>query len=337
MTKRGTVKRKLMGIVCPVASLVRRSGVFVPLAACLAAASGCGGQHRPARPPATKPAVDRLAVGGAPVGLLAYRGSVWVANARTDRVMRIDERTGAVLARVRVGHIPLRLAGVAGRVFATNWGGRTMTVISTAGASHATTVAVAPQPEGITPLGSSLWLVSERTGDLVEVSANGHALSRVHVGHQPRQVTPAGSDLWVSVFGDDAVAEVNPRTGRVVARLKACGGPQGLASASGQLWVACTTAGELVDVDPRSHDIVRRVSYQAADAVRAAGSSLLVTSDAGPATAVLDPRNGTLSDRMRLSSGYIADANADVVAAGGSVWVSSPDEGVVYRIRRTVP
>jgi YVTN family beta-propeller protein len=321
------------------ASFARRSGAIVSVAAwCAIGASGCGGHHRLSRTRAAgKTVVHRLAVGGAPVGLLAYGGSVWVANAQTDQVFRLDEHTGAVIARVRVGHTPLRLAGVAGRVFATNWGNRTMSVISTTGAGRAATVPVAPQPEGITPFGPSLWLVSESTGDLVRVSDSGHPLSRVHVGRQPRQVTVAGSDLWVSVFADDAVAEVNPQTGRLVARVKTCAGPQGLASASGQLWVACTTTGELIDIDPRSRTVVRRVPYQAADAVSVAGSSLLVTSDAGPAMAVLDPRTGTLSDRKRLSNGFIADANADVVAAGGSVWVSSPDEGVVYRIDRVVP
>jgi len=141
----------------------------------------------------------------------------------------------------------------------------------------------------------------------------------------------------VSVFAGNAVAEVDPQTGKVVARVKVCAGPQGLASAAGQLWVACTTTGQLIDIDPRSRRITRRVPYQAADGVRAAGSSLLVTSDAGPATAMLDPKTGALSDQVRVSNGFIADANADVVAAGGSVWVSSPDEGAVYRIDRAAP
>jgi YVTN family beta-propeller protein len=321
------------------ASRMRRAatgGVLV--AACAVAVSGCGGHQRPARASVrTKPAVRRLAVGGAPVGLLTYGGTLWVANAQTDQVLRIDEHSGKVIARVRVGHTPLRLVGAAGRVFSTNWGDGTMSVISTKGVTRATTVRVPSQPEGIALLGSSLWLVSERTGDLVQVSESGHPLSRVHVGRQPRQVTVAGSRLWVSVFGGNGVVEVNPQTGKVVARVKTAAGPQGLAGAAGQLWVACTTAGQLVDVDLRSRRVVRRVPYQAADGVRVAGSALLVTSDAGPATAMLDPRTGALSHRVRVSNGFIADANADVVGAGGNLWVSSPDEGAVYRIERSVP
>jgi len=35
---------------------------------------------------------------------------------------------------------------------------------------------------------------------------------------------------------------------------------------------------------------------------------------------------------VKLSNGFISDANADVVSAGNGTWVSSPDEGVVYRL-----
>src|ERR1700744_5293780 len=177
---------------CPerVVSRARRSvAVLSATAGCAIGVSGCGGGHRPPRPSAAQTAVHRLTVGGAPVGLLAYRGSLWVANAQTDQVPRGAARTGSVIARVRVGHTPRRLAGAAGRVFTTNWGDGSMSVISASGTTRATTVHVAPQPEGITPLGSSLWLVSERAGELVRVSESGHTLARVHIGRQPRQVT----------------------------------------------------------------------------------------------------------------------------------------------------
>jgi len=68
----------------------------------------------------------------------------------------------------------------------------------------------------------------------------------------------------VSVFGEDSVAEVDPRTQRVLAHIKACGGPQGLAYADGQLWVGCTNDGEFVNIDPQSRKVVKQVTYEAA-------------------------------------------------------------------------
>jgi hypothetical protein len=47
---------------------------------------------------------------------------------------------------------------------------------------------------------------------------------------------------------------------------------------------------------------------------------------------MLDPRTGSLTDNVKLSDVFIGDANADVVAAGDGVFVSSPDEGAVYKL-----
>ena len=74
------------------------------------------------------------------------------------------------------------------------------------------------------------------------------------------------------------------------------------------------------------------MAYEPADAVTPAGSLLRVTSDDGPSTATLDPHTWKLSGDVKLSNGFISDANADVVSAGNGTWVSSPDEGVVYRL-----
>jgi DNA-binding beta-propeller fold protein YncE len=155
-------------------------------------------------------------------------------------------------------------------------------------------------------------------------------MQRVHVGNQPRQVAVGGGDLWVSVFGDNALVEVGPQTMHVVARIPVCKGPQGVAYSAGQVWVGCTTSGELADVNAASHRVARRIAYKAADGVVRAGSVLLVTSDSGPSTGVLDPQSGHLSHNVRLSVTFVGDANSDVAELAGRVWVSSPDEGALY-------
>lgn len=96
--------------------------------------------------------------------------------------------------------------------------------------------------------------------------------------------------------------------------------------------VGCTNDGQLVDVDPQSRSVVRRITYDAADAVTDTGSTLRVTSDDGPSTALLDPRTGRLTHKVKLSDVFIGDANADVTSISDGVWVSSPDEGTVYEV-----
>lgn len=303
---------------------------------CLLALAGCGQASHHATStasPKTNPAPRKIQTGGAPIGMLAYDGALWVADAQRNRLLRLAPGSGRVTGHVPVGRTPLRVVAFHGSIWSTDFRAGTISQVSPSTLRRVGTVRVGPQPEGIVAFGTDLWVVSQQGGYLARI-APGSARPPTHisVGNQPRQVTAGGGRLWVSVFGEDSVAEVDPRTQRVVAHIKACGGPQGLAYAAGQLWVGCTNDGELVDIDPQSRSVVRRIGYEAADAVTNTGSTLRVTSDQGPSTAVLDPHTGRLTHNAKLSDAFIGDANADVVAAGNGVWVSSPDEGTVYKV-----
>lgn len=208
-------------------------------------------------------------------------------------MLRIDPGSNLVTGHVFVGKTPLRIAAFEGRLWSTDFDGGTITAVSPSTLRRVATVRVGPQPEGIVAFGSYLWVVSEQSGNLVRIApGDAHPLTHVSVGNQPRQVAADAAHLWVSVFGDNSV----------------------------------------VEVDPSSRKVVRCVAYEAADAVTPAGSLLRVTSDNGPSTAVLNPRTGRLSHDVKLSDGFISDANSDVVSAGNGTWVSSPHEGVVYRL-----
>ena len=157
---------------------------------------------------------------------------------------------------------------------------------------------------------------------------------RVRVGHEPRQVASFAGRLWVSVFGDDAVAVAvaDPRTGSVIRRTRVCDGPQGLAGVGGRLWVACTDADRVVALDPDG-TVARRIALQGApDGVARAPGGVAVSLQDGPSVATLDPGSGRVLTRRRLGSGFLSDANVDLVRAGGRMWVSWFDGGVLYRL-----
>jgi DNA-binding beta-propeller fold protein YncE len=301
----------------------------------LLAFTGCGGgaSHTRATSTPKRTAVRKLQIGGAPIGLLAYGGALWVADAQNNRVVRVEPESGRVTGQVAVGRTPLRIVGFRDSIWSTDFRAGTVTQLSPSGLRRLATIHVGPQPEGIVAFGPDLWIVSQQSGDLVRVvPGDPRPASRVAVGSQPRQVTAGGGFLWVSVFGENTVAEVDPRTRRVVARIQACVGPQGIAYTARGVWVGCTNDGVLAEIDPATRRVVRHTAYNAADAVTNTGAQLRVTSDSGPSTALLDPRTGALSHNVQLSNGFVGDANTDVVVAGGAIWVSSPDEGVVYRV-----
>jgi DNA-binding beta-propeller fold protein YncE len=301
----------------------------------LLAVTGCGSSasHTSTAAKPRPAAVRKLVLGGAPIGLLAYGGQLWVADAQGNRLLRVAPASGRVTGQVAVGRTPLRIVAFRGSLWSTDFRAGTVSQVSPTGLRRLATIHVGPQPEGIVAFGPELWIVSQQSGELVRVvPGDSRPASRIPVGDQPRQVTAGGGFLWVSVFGDNEVAEVNPRTRRLVARIQACVGPQGIAYAAGRIWVACTNDGVFAAIDRATRRVVRRIAYNAADAVTDTGSELHVTSDSGPSTAVLDPQTGGLTHNVKLSDAFIGDANADVVSAGGAIWVSSPDESAVYRV-----
>lgn len=305
---------------------------------CLLALAGCGQashQSTSTAVPKPTPAAEKIRTGGAPIGLLAYDGALWVADAQRNQVLRLAPDTGRITGHATVGRTPLRVVAFHGSIWSTDFRAGTVSQVSPSTLRRVATIHVGPQPEGIVALGPNLWVVSQQGGYLARIApGSSRRPTRINVGSQPRQVTAGGGHLWVSVFDDDSVAEVDPRTQQVLVHIKACGGPQGLAYADGQLWVGCTNDGELVDIDPQSRKVVKHVTYDAADAVTNTGAALRVTSDQGPSTAVLNARTGTLTGNVKLSNAFIGDANADVAKAGNKIWVSSPDEGALYELRR---
>src|SRR4051812_9712440 len=64
----------------------------------------------PAKPPAMATYVHRVRIGREPCATLGAAGSVWVSDVMTDRVVRLDPKSGAILGTVHVGDQPCGMA-----------------------------------------------------------------------------------------------------------------------------------------------------------------------------------------------------------------------------------
>jgi DNA-binding beta-propeller fold protein YncE len=184
--------------------------VAVALVALLGA--GCGGSSagspdlRPSSDLArADPAVDlKLHVGGQPCGISSAGGSLWVSNAATARLLRIDPDTHAVT----------------------------------------TAAVLDPTPCEITPGFGSLWVITQTGKvDRVDPST-GHVIARIPVGATSYQAMPTPGALWVSNRNDGTLTRIDPRRNRVVQTVHLPGiAPGGLAYAAGALWIGDDTDG----------------------------------------------------------------------------------------------
>ena len=106
------------------------------------------------------------------------------------------------------------------------------------------------------------------------------------MGYQAFAAAFGAGSVWVSLEADGTVARINPRTNRVVARIRGLGDPNGLVYANRALWVSDLSRGRVVRIDPRTNRITARIRVPKADWItpgerRAVGVERAATASTG--------------------------------------------------------
>jgi YVTN family beta-propeller protein len=193
--------------------------------------------------------------------LSAADGSLWLSSVLDGEVVRLDRRTGTVLARLAVPGARA-LAEGGGAIWATARTGKVDGHVAridpssdqVTGETH-----LPIQPAAATFVDQSLWIVDDGNGDLVRFDPTTSSIDeRVHVGFKPTGLVAANGWLWVVSGASRAVpgpslTQVNPRDGTVAGTIALGRGDAiGLAAGAKSLWV--------VNRDP---DVVMRVGLAA--------------------------------------------------------------------------
>ena len=160
----------------------------------------------------------------------------------------------------------------------------------------------------------------------------------------PASLALGAGSLWIPTSGE--VVRLNPKTGRVVARipLPAAGESSLVATTLSAIWVAPASNHTVVRIDPRSNSVVKtfRVGFYPL-ALRVAARQVLVISVTGLATPI-NPTTNTVGRPVpaaRYGDSRLAHAVAKVngytgVLARGRAWVVTwgpdrhhPDPGTI--------
>ena len=195
--------------------------------------------------PATNKVTATIHVGPWPEGIATAPGAVWVATAGTPSLSRIDPATNRVVTTIRVGpkraccadHISVIASSRAVWVAVTN-GNRIVRV------DPATNGVVATARSDYPPCG---FLAAEETGVWSTGACGGDVVARIDTrtnevtarlaGVHPVGLGIAFGSVWVVVVGSGNVDRIDPRTGKLVARLHVGGLPVRLGAGFGSIWV----------------------------------------------------------------------------------------------------
>jgi streptogramin lyase len=194
-------------------------------------------------------------------------GSVWVADDRGAKVVRVSPATNRVVARIAAGDGPASMAFDGGTAWVVDHRDTSVYRIdlATNRSTLLTTLGGAGDraPERMAFLDGSLWITGRGTGLLRVSPASGAVEKTIELGGTGIDLVPTGDELWVatrSLAVDqsgfptmDTLLRVSASTGSVATVARPTGrlDVHGLAAGGGAVWIADNTGGYLYRVPTR--------------------------------------------------------------------------------------
>ena len=237
-------------------------------------------------------------VGAGSHSVASLRGSVWLLNARTNRLIRISARSES---RVPRATIDLEVPGRA--------------VVITAGAG-------------------ALWVgVRNRGNDkhneyVVRIDPDGYKRIAILVPGGVQDLAVAGRWLWVTNRATPTVTQIRVATSQIRNVIPVGRDPKGLAVGEGAVWVAASGDDKITRINPRSLERESIALRATPDRVAVGGGSVWVTSRAAARVLRINPRSRKILET--IPTGYDPFA---LEVANDSVWLTLVRENAVQRIR----
>jgi branched-chain amino acid transport system substrate-binding protein len=255
--------------------------------------------------PMTGDLLDTVSLGTAPSTVAVGEGAVWVIDANDQTITRIDANEPDDPDTFSTGSTPTDVAVGAGAVWVANLGAdqfpRSVTRVDPESRAVVETIDLLPRkPRGLVP---------------------GFGFTRQHVA-----VTRDG--VW-AINPDLTVSRIDPRTNRVVARIRGVAAAN--IAAGGGVWVV--DGGErIAEIDPRTNAVARKIDVDA--------ESLAGLAVGAGAVWVTDPEGGTVTridpahdpDDVVQRSIPLDQWVGGIAYGDGAVWATNEIADSVYRI-----
>ena len=195
--------------------------------------------------PATNKVVATIHVGPQPVGIAVSPGAVWVVNGGAPSVSRIDPVTNRIVATIRLGpklaccseHFSLMAAHGAVWVGVPN---ENRIVGIDAGTNSVISTMKLPYPPCafLAADANAVWSAGGACADVVaRIDPHTKKLTARQAEPHPVGLAVAFGSVWVAVIDSANVDQIDPHTGRLIARLHVGGTPVRVAVGFGSVWV----------------------------------------------------------------------------------------------------
>jgi YVTN family beta-propeller protein len=271
-----------------------------------------------------------IPIRGAPTGLAAGGGVLWVASSirRDSRVAltRINTSFDTVEGTERVGNLAgdqPHVALVGGTLWVAPEQGLLTRVDPRTGAERRPAIDTGHYPTNLA-IGDdgTVWVVGEDANVVTRVDGSSRATTHIPVGNVPTGVTVGAGAVWVTLGLDNSLVRIDARTGAVQNTIAVGRSPAGVAVGAGAVWVANSGDGTVSRVDPRTDEVVATIPVGAGPEEVAVGAGRVFVS-VRPRTLPEAKPGGTL--RVELTGGV--DTTDTALLYGVSDWLLSYEIG----------
>jgi YVTN family beta-propeller protein len=112
-------------------------------------------------------------------------------------------------------------------------------------------------PFGVVTGGGAVWVLDDKLRSLWRVDPRtDRVMKRIRLGFDPGGVAFGRGRVWVTDNGGDAVVEIDPAADRIVRSIPVGDGPIGVAVGEGSVWTADYLDGTVSRVDPGSGRVI---------------------------------------------------------------------------------
>jgi len=219
-------------------------------------------------------AATTIAVGKAPCsGLAADFGSLWVPNCGDKTIARVDLKTAAIAATMKIGIGESEGSIVAGAdsVWIMTDARGTLARIDPATNTVVAEIYVPSGSYGIAFGEGAVWVTSTAHDSVTRVDPQTNlVVETIPVGKAPRFIAAGLGGVWTLNQGDGSVSRIDPKTNKVVATIEVGvpGGGGEIAAGEGSVWVTAFQF-PLSRIDPATNTVVQQFFGEGGDSVRA--------------------------------------------------------------------
>jgi YVTN family beta-propeller protein len=203
-------------------------------------------------------------IGGVCLAMDVAFESLWIGDCDANALLRVDPRSGKVIASIALGaqiDDESSVAAGEGSVWITVNGPPTLLRIDPKTNKVVGQVAAPGSPAAIRAGLGGLWLASD-DGTMLRLNANsGAVVATIPVGRGPRFTAIGGGSVWVLNQADGTVSRVDPASNRVSATIRVTSVPvQGgdMAFGGGFAWARISDS-LVAQIDPTTNRVVRRL------------------------------------------------------------------------------